>query len=672
MGNELFNSVVSKLSTKIPMFAKYLVTSALERMGTDPYRVSPLAMREAILKEIEPKLKKFTKSNVDVSLLGGGVITTDAAGEVICVSPGAKKLLSLDLPDAGRSPCKDETGVRKTSASTLEEELVGHGVLQPRETWTKKQKTFKFWEIDAPNNPSTRINIASGSFRSSQGEILGSVTFLQDITLRHALEDQVDELHRSMSREVEGRARQLEEITNKLKEKGDELERANRQLTQLTKALFKEKRRLSALDTQKNRLLFDVSHELRTPLVSVKGYTDLLLDGALGDLNDKQSKGLHVAKRNIDRLVHLIDELLDYSRLTSCSVTLSRQVTDLRPILGDAVALLEPRARKGQVKFISTLEPRPLPVYGDPARLSQVFVNLLDNAIKYNRPQGEVRVSVELLETNQKVQSKGGESQGGKPRSSKKESPSPSSDNREGSFSYLRVVIADTGEGIPEEEQRAVFDRFFRGSPHGTERARPKGIGLGLAITKTIVDLHHGAIQVRTPENGPGTVVWVDLPVCREESKRRFETEKGQPPKRSPAGSLKAVHPDESRSGGHILVVDDEPDILDYISLVLETHGYSVVTAKLGGRCLELARSQAPMAIFLDLGIQGVDGFEVLEARRRDPVLAPIPLCVVSAHVSDGTQKRVKEMGADAFLPKPFAPDRLLSVTREMLENDAG
>ena len=233
--------------------------------------------------------------------------------------------------------------------------------------------------------------------------------------------------------------------------------------------------RLQALETVKTDFMSTVSHELRTPLTSISGYVELMRDAEPDELNDAQRRMLEVIARNARRLRDLIEDLLTLSRIETGQFSSERAKLDLADTVQRAVTAMEPSAAKGSVGLHVEVH-GPLPVWGDAGQLDRVLDNLLTNAVKFTPAEGTVTVRAECRDDD------------------------------------IVLVVADTGMGIPADEQKALFVRFFRGT-NAIRQAVP-GTGLGLAIVHTILGNHGGTINVESTE-GVGTTVTVRLPVHR-------------------------------------------------------------------------------------------------------------------------------------------------------------
>jgi hypothetical protein len=238
-------------------------------------------------------------------------------------------------------------------------------------------------------------------------------------------------------------------------------------------ALAEQNERLRELDRLKDEFIALVSHELRTPLTSIHGYLELVLDGGAGELAPEQQQFLTVVERNSRRLMQLVGDLLFMAQVEAGKLALDLEEVDLRQVLAECLEAAKPVADDKQIELVADLAETPS-MLGDRSRLAQVLDNLISNALKFTPTSG--RVSVRVSRTGRDAV----------------------------------VEVADTGVGIPTEEQDRLFERFFRSS-NATEQAIP-GTGLGLTIAKTIVERHEGSIEIESAE-GKGTTVRVRLPL---------------------------------------------------------------------------------------------------------------------------------------------------------------
>lgn len=249
-------------------------------------------------------------------------------------------------------------------------------------------------------------------------------------------------------------------------------------------SLAEQNAQLRELDRMKDQLVSSVSHELRTPLTSIGGYTEMLLGGEFGELNEDQLEFVETVDRNTRRLNRLIDDILFVARVDAGRLSLEQGWVDLAELAAASVTAARPRAQKGEVILELSAAEDLEPVWADPTRITQMLDNLVSNAVKFTPPGGKVRVG--LTRTEDRV----------------------------------LVEVADTGMGIPADEVDRLFERFFRTSTVG----EVAGTGLGLSIVKSIVEVHDGSIAVTSSE-GVGTTFRVELPVRSRSETPRHETE---------------------------------------------------------------------------------------------------------------------------------------------------
>jgi len=234
-------------------------------------------------------------------------------------------------------------------------------------------------------------------------------------------------------------------------------------------------RRLKQLDEMRSNLLANVSHELQTPLVSIRGYTEMILKGKIGPVTPDQQRGLEISLKNIDRLIGLIDNLLEFSSAEGRLSELKLSTFRLRDLLDEVLVLMRESADRHKVSLHAAFPGGNPLIRGDRDQVGQVFVNLLSNGIKFNRDGGEVTVEV------------------GAPRKG-----------------FARVIVRDTGGGIPREDLERIFERYYR-----AEGQEVEGTGLGLSITRHILRMHGCTIQASLPDGG-GSALSFTLPLARE------------------------------------------------------------------------------------------------------------------------------------------------------------
>ena len=357
---------------------------------------------------------------------------------------------------------------------------------------------------------------------------------------------------------------------------------------------------LEQADRVRSQFLSHVSHELKTPLTSIKGFLQNLLDGLTGPLNEKQQRYLSRMLENSDRLIRMIEALLDRTRIQSGRLDLVPGEIDLGRCVADAVEQLRLLAQAKHQTLEAVAPPAPLMVLADRDRLIQIVTNLVQNAVKFTPEGGSIMVTV-----------------------------------RQENQTLAGVSVRDTGPGIPPEFLDQIFDPFFRAKQ---VRSGTKGLGLGLSIVRTLVELHGGTIAARS-EPGQGAELSFTIPLL--------------PAIAVPLGSASAAAP-------RILVVEDDPDIRQLFQDCLRAKGYRVQSAVDGVRALEAVRAETFEGMILDIGIPSMDGMDVLrQIRRWDQ---QIPIVMVTASGSKELAVRAIGMGAQAYVLKPFDVDELQRV----------
>jgi signal transduction histidine kinase/ActR/RegA family two-component response regulator len=349
---------------------------------------------------------------------------------------------------------------------------------------------------------------------------------------------------------------------------------------------------------EKTAFLGRMSHEVRTPLNSILGFAQLLVDDVDGDERQSVERILRAG----NHLRQLIDDILDLSSIEAGETAITIESVDLAAAIDETAALMEPLARRNHVRIVRRHAPgAPAAGRADSQRLNQVLLNLISNAIKYGGSDSEVIVIVD------------------------------------GIGDRARIRVIDTGPGIPDEHLGKLFTPFERGSAQGSDI---EGSGLGLALTKNLIESMAGEIGVET---GPGgSTFWFALPV-------------GEEPQA--AAALPAPHAPPLRAEGArtVLYVEDHASNVALVErLLARRDDYELVTATSGRAGLKLATTVRPDLVLLDLDLPDVSGEDVLADLRADPATAAIPVVVVSADATARRQERLVQAGAAAYIVKPL------------------
>jgi signal transduction histidine kinase/CheY-like chemotaxis protein len=357
----------------------------------------------------------------------------------------------------------------------------------------------------------------------------------------------------------------------------------------------------------KDQFLAVLGHELRNPLAPIA--TAVQLMALKGD--DKTVQERRIIERQLFHVTRLVDDLLDVSRITSGRLAIRREPVRIATVLSQVVDTIRPSLEQRSLSLELAPDMGEAWVAGDEVRLVQIFNNLLVNAVKFTPPGGSIRVKATV------------------------------SDHE------VQVNVEDTGIGITTAELERVFDLFYQ-APQSADRARG-GLGLGLPIVKSLVEMHGGSVHASSAGPGHGSCVSVRLPRCEP-----------------PAFSEQPAPVPLAQGAGKVLVVDDNVDAADTCATLLEMSGYTVRSAYTPEAALELLRQFTPDVAILDIGLPGMSGYE-LAGRMKEPPLAYRGRLVALTGYGQATDMAAsQEAGFDAHVTKPVAPDTLLDLVNTL------
>ena len=392
-------------------------------------------------------------------------------------------------------------------------------------------------------------------------------------------------------------------LTDLLSEKNVELETAKH---------VAEKANLAKSD-----FLSSMSHELRTPLSAILGFTQLI------DAGTPPPTALQ--KRSIDQILQagwyllaLINEVLDLALVESGKLSMALQAMALEDVMRECLTMIEPQADKRGITVTIKACSEPHFVMADGKRVKQILINLLSNAIKYNRPNGVVRVSCAKVETG-----------------------------------YVRISVEDTGEGLPPEKIAHLFQPFNR---LGQENLTEQGTGVGLVMTKRLVELMGGAIGVES-RVGTGSTFWIDMVLTSE-------------PLSAPSPGLMptaTLAKPGSRTHTLLYVEDNLANLLLMESLMEHRPDIDLLTAKNGADGIATAKSSLPDVILMDINLPGISGMEVLKTLLDDPATAHIPVVALSANAIPADIEKGMATGFYRYLTKPINISALMATLDETL-----
>jgi signal transduction histidine kinase len=402
----------------------------------------------------------------------------------------------------------------------------------------------------------------------------------------------------------------VSERTAELGRVNQELQSENRQRQQLEVELRRRVEQLALEQQRKDEFLATLGHELRNPLAPIRNSARIL---RMKRLDDPETRPLcEMMERQVLHMTRLVDDLLDVSRVSRGEIHLRNEAVDLLAVVRGAVDIVKPLIDKCGHRLVLDLPDSPLLLRGDRTRLEQALANLLNNAAKYTPHEGRIDLSVE------------------------------------GTDDSALIRVRDNGIGIRPEIAPHVFELFFQGDTLPGQLN--EGLGIGLTLVRRLVEMHGGTVEARSEGSGRGSAFTVSLPLAQPES--------------SPEP---ARHTDGSTNKGlRVLAVDDNQDALQSTALLLELSGYEVQQAHDGSEGLAKARPFMPDVVLLDIGLPGMDGYEVARKLRKLPGLERVLIVALTGYSQAEDRQRSAEAGFDHHLTKPVDPDELQALLAGM------
>ena len=370
---------------------------------------------------------------------------------------------------------------------------------------------------------------------------------------------------------------------------------------------------LAEANRSKEEFMAMLAHELRNPLSPILNALGILKQVRTDNPVIQQAGG--IIERQVGQMVRMVDDLLDISRITKGKLQLKTEPMELRTVMNRAADSARPLLDARWHEFSLLLPTGPLWVEGDPGRLEQVAVNLLNNAAKYTDAGGLIHMTVA----------------------------------REGDDAVVRVL--DNGVGIPPDMLPKIFDLFTQ--VDGSLSRSRGGLGIGLALVRTLVEMHGGRVTATSRGLGKGSEFAVKLPVLVGEAGYAMTT---------------ILEPGERVGQAlRVLVVEDNIDAGDSLSMLLRLYGHDVLVARTGPSALEVAATFHPALVLLDIGLPGMDGYEVARRLRANASLTGMTLCALTGYTpSDADRMRPQQAGFDHHFVKPIRLDTLLGLLKSL------
>ncbi len=436
-----------------------------------------------------------------------------------------------------------------------------------------------------------------------------------EVNEREAAESRLRDAHNALEERVLSRTRELAAANERLIASSEELQAARTRAEQ-------EKERAEQASKAKSDFLSSMSHELRTPLNSILGFAQVLEFNTKDPLSAKQARQVAQIRKSGDHLLTLIDDVLDLSKIEAGSVKLSLEPVQIQPVFEQIRTMLSPMASDAGVTISINMPNADLVTKVDRTRLVQVLMNLGGNALKYNRIGGQLTLSAQAHTEKQ-----------------------------------VRLMVTDTGRGIPVDRQQELFQPFNR---LGAEQSSIEGTGIGLTITQRLVHLMGGDISFHSVAN-VGTTFFIDLPVGVVHASVAAEV------------ASNVVGLSQRRNAFTLLYIEDNPSNIELMQGLIEAlDGIELMTAAHPSVGLTLANARIPDVIVLDIDLPDMNGYEVLKRLKATPATAHIPVIALSAAAMPRDIERGQSAGFTNYLTKPIKVREFILALDNVMNTGTG
>ncbi len=577
-----------------------------------------------LIEEIS-ETKNYLRSVLDNS--ADIIVTTDTEGRIVEFNKGAERILGYSKKDIIGTKA-EEYWVRPDEREDVLRILQKEGYLCNYET-----------ELRTKDNRIIDISLTLSYITNGNGKIIGTVGVSKDMTERKRLE-----------RAIEERNLELQELNERLEQK----------VIERTKELEKANRELERSNRLKSQFIATMSHELRTPLNSILGFSELLMDEVFGSLAEKQKRYINNIYNSGNHLLQLINNILDIAKIESGKMELHYEGFSVEQAISEAETVIKSLIDKKRQSLIINIEDNVSAIKADRIKFKQILYNLLSNATKFTPEGGSIYLNAAMIDENILYYPA---FYSGDSSFSERGRPLCASTEHSTLSARLKISVTDTGIGIKKEDYERIFAEFEQVDSSFSRRY--EGTGLGLALTKKLVELHSGEITVQS-EEGKGSTFRVILPLI--DIKMPAKELIPEPALPSPARDEQEYYIEEitqKRRGQPpmILVVEDDISTSEVLTLYLTQEGYKVARAYSGNEAINRIRELKPFAVILDVMLPGKDGWEILQEIKSDPELKDIPVIISS--IIDNRELGFA-LGASDYLVKPVDRSSLLKKLEEM------